>query len=599
MAITTIRHALTVTSGAGLIDALTELRGVLREAPFPLALASAGPARSDAAALAQQCDDYLLPRLSRLDAPMLVVVGGSTGAGKSTLVNSLVRAPVSAAGVLRPTTRSPVLVANPSDAAWFIEPNLLPGLARTTGLQRAPGELQVLTAPGLTPGLALLDAPDIDSVVDRNRELATQLLAAADLWLFVTTAARYADAVPWSVLRTAQERGTVVALVLDRVPAGAEDEIADHLSEMLGEQGLADTPLVVLPEVALDGQGLLEERLIHPLHQFLSALASDAAARAEVVGRTVAGALGAVGPRVDRLVAAAVDQVATARSLRETVDRAYAAGVATVTEAASDGTLLRGEVLARWQEFVGTGELTRALQAQVGRVRDRVAAVVGGLDPPGGRFAHAVSTGLVTLTVEEAAGAAERTYAAWQADAAGAALLQAAREDLSTPSPDLPERAGQMVRDWQRGILELVRTEGQQRRRRAKFGAYAVNASGLLVMIAVFASTAFIPTGAEIAVAGGTTIAAQKLLEAIFGDQAMRTLAARSREDLQRRIGAVFAVERDRYLRLIGRTGVASSTPDRLRNAAHAVAQARVAAGFADTEPAPTSPATVDKGAPV
>jgi hypothetical protein len=31
-----------------------------------------------------------------------------------------------------------------------------------------------------------------------------------------------------------------------------------------------------------------------------------------------------------------------------------------------DGTLLRGEVLARWQEFVGTGELLRNLETRVG-----------------------------------------------------------------------------------------------------------------------------------------------------------------------------------------------------------------------------------------
>ena len=73
----------------------------------------------------------------------------------------------------------------------------------------------------LPPGLALLDAPDVDSVVETNRELAGQLLAAADLWLFVTTAARYADAVPWDLLRTAQERGTALAVVLDRVPPEA------------------------------------------------------------------------------------------------------------------------------------------------------------------------------------------------------------------------------------------------------------------------------------------------------------------------------------------------------------------------------------------
>jgi hypothetical protein len=30
-----------------------------------------------------------------------------------------------------------------------------------------------------------------------NHDLAALLLGAADLWLFVTTAVRYADAVPW------------------------------------------------------------------------------------------------------------------------------------------------------------------------------------------------------------------------------------------------------------------------------------------------------------------------------------------------------------------------------------------------------------------
>ena len=61
----------------------------------------------------------------------------------------------------------------------------------------------------IPPGLAILDAPDIDSVVAENRQLAAQLLAAADLWLFVTSAARYADAVPWDFLsgRRRAQRG--------------------------------------------------------------------------------------------------------------------------------------------------------------------------------------------------------------------------------------------------------------------------------------------------------------------------------------------------------------------------------------------------------
>ena len=59
--------------------------------------------------------------------------GGLTGAGKSTLVNSLVGHRVTEPGVLRPTTRSPVLVHNPADVDWFDKERILPGLARTTG----------------------------------------------------------------------------------------------------------------------------------------------------------------------------------------------------------------------------------------------------------------------------------------------------------------------------------------------------------------------------------------------------------------------------------------------------------------------------------
>jgi hypothetical protein len=204
--------------GRGLGTALTALRDVLAGARFPLRVPQADEAGKLSRATLAQLDDYLVPRLARLDAPLLVVVGGSTGAGKSTLVNSLVGRPVSPAGARRPTTRSPVLVCNPADADWFTQAHLLPRLGRTHDV--GEGGLRIVPSDSLTPGLALLDAPDIDSVVESNRALAEKLLAAADLWLFVTTATRYADAVPWELLHEARRRGTAIALVLDRgIPA--------------------------------------------------------------------------------------------------------------------------------------------------------------------------------------------------------------------------------------------------------------------------------------------------------------------------------------------------------------------------------------------
>src|SRR5215218_5197911 len=177
--------------------ALTELRAAVAPVTFPLPLAEAAEQQRAVAEITSQLDDYVLPRLATIDAPLLAVVGGSTGAGKSTLVNSLVGRRVSAPGVIRPTTRAPVLVHHSSDARWFTDDRILPGLARSTGARNDARSLQLVPDDSIPPGLAILDAPDIDSVVSENRVLAAQLLAAADLWLFVTSAARYADAVPW------------------------------------------------------------------------------------------------------------------------------------------------------------------------------------------------------------------------------------------------------------------------------------------------------------------------------------------------------------------------------------------------------------------
>ncbi|WP_433386056.1 ABC transporter [Actinoplanes sp. CA-142083] len=534
---------------------------------------SAEEARRVGAALVAQLDDYLLPRLARLDAPLLVVVGGSTGAGKSTLVNSLVRAPVSAAGVLRPTTRSPVLVSNPSDLAWFRQGQLLPGLVRTPESSPDPRTLQIVSAPALGAGLAFLDAPDVDSVVEGNRKLAAQLFAAADLWLFVTTAARYADNVPWELLTTARLRGTVIALVLDRVPAEAAGEVTAHLQEMLVARNLGAAPLFVLPETSLDGQGLIAEDVIGPLHDWFGQLAADSTARSAVVRQTLDGALTALGPAVEGLADAADEQSVAARALDERVSVAYRNARQIVVEGLRDGRLLRGEVLARWQEFVGTGEFMRTLENRVGLLRDRFVSAITGRPLPGRNLQTALESQLVTLLRGVATDAAEQAYSAWQAHPAGAALLQ---PDLQRASADLPQRADRLVRDWQQWVLGLVREQSAEKRVVARGAAYAVNGAGLAVMIAVFTSTAFIPTGLELAVGAGTTVAAQKVLEAVFGDQAIRGLANRAREDLLFRVGELLDAEAARYTDRTAATGLDTAPAADLRRAALDVEAARV-----------------------
>ncbi len=555
-----------------LAEALSRLRATIGGTTYPLVMPSAEEAKRIGAALVAQLDDYLLPRLARLDAPLLVVVGGSTGAGKSTLVNSLVRAPVTKAGVLRPTTRSPVLVSHPSDSPWFRSGDLLPGLTRTAESSTDPQTLQLVSAPALGPGLALLDAPDIDSVVDRNRQLAAQLLAAADLWLFVTTAARYADAVPWELLTTARLRGTVIALVLDRVPAEAAGEISAHLAEMLTARDMGAAPIFVLPESVLDGSGMLPEEVTRPLHDWFAQLAADSNARAAVVKQTLDGALAALGPAVAGLADAADEQATAAKSLDERVVAAYRSARRTMEDGLQDGRLLRGEVLARWQEFVGTGEFLRTLESRVGQLRDRIVAAVTGRPAPGRNLQAALESQLATLLRGVASDAAEQAYVSWQAHPAGAALLE---PSLQKPSPDLRQRAERVIRDWQQFVLDLVRTEAADKRVVARGAAYAVNGVGLTVMIAVFTSTAFIPTGAEVAVGAGTTVAAQKVLEAIFGDQMIRTLAARAREELLVRVNVLLDAEAARFTDRTAAVGLELEPGATLRQAAADVERSR------------------------
>src|SRR5215213_3185064 len=114
-------------------DPLSRLRDDLRAVRLDLDVPGADEARRVRHDVVAQVDDYLLPRLRQMDAPALIVVGGSTGAGKSTLVNSLIGAVVSPAGVLRPTTRAPLLACHPGDVSWFEDDRILPGLARSTG----------------------------------------------------------------------------------------------------------------------------------------------------------------------------------------------------------------------------------------------------------------------------------------------------------------------------------------------------------------------------------------------------------------------------------------------------------------------------------
>ncbi|MFT4082699.1 MAG: ABC transporter [Nocardioides sp.] len=561
-----------------MVTALVRVHQALHDVALPLDLDGVDQQRTARAAMIDQLEDYVIPRMMTIDAPLLAVVGGSTGAGKSTLVNSLVGARVTAPGLLRPTTRSPVLVHHPGDAEWFGQDRLLPELTRVEHPTDDPASLQLVASDLLHPGLAILDAPDVDSVEEQNRRLAAELLGAADLWLFVTSAARYADQVPWEFLKVAAERSTAVAVVLDRTPDDAVQTVSTHLARMLAARGLKDSPLFIVHEGPVSTEGLLPADHVADVRGWLDMLADDAAARTAVVTQTLDGAIRALTFDVHAVADAAGGQIEALGQLRLEAAMAYDEAVGRIRAASADGTMLRGEVLARWQEFVGTGELLRSLEAGASTMRDRVVGAIKGKPHQAERVAAAIESGLEMLILEQAESAAERAERAWQATSAGRGLTGAA--DLGRASRTLRPQTARAVRDWQQDVFEMVRAEGADKRAGAKMLAYGTNGLGVALMVVVFASAAA-PTAAgptaEEAGAGGVAAPGRRLLEAVFGDENVRSLANRARVSLDRRVDELMTGERARYTGLLDALELDGDATERLRHAARRVADARFA----------------------
>lgn len=530
-------------------------------------------ARTLLAAMARQLDDYILPRSASVDNPLTIVVGGSTGAGKSTLVNTLLGEPLTQSGAIRPTTRHPVLLHRAEDEAALSPERFLPTLPRTrtsgmnAGSQALPGldpkiarALIPITTSALPQGIALIDAPDIDSVSEENRTLAKELLSAADLWLFVTTANRYADAVPWELLHEAAARSIAIAVVLNRVPEGDEEAIENDLRRMLDEAGIHAVLIHTVTEQPRDESGMLAPVSLAPLTLWIRELGADAPARAAIARQTLAGAVETLAGNLQVLAAEQARQQAAHQSLATIAAEEYEDALTTIDGALSDGSLLRGEVLSRWHDFVGTGDFFRSLDSTIGRLRDRVGSALRGQPAAAQKVEDALESGIHAVVLDAAARASENTRTRWRASRAGRSLL--ARLDAPQATSAAPEKnagangeakgneakgevqsaedifsaaVAEQIRLWQGSVLEMIREEGADKRKRARFLSLGVNATAVMLMVAAFSLTGGI-TGIEAGIAGGSGVVGTKLLESVFGEDAVRRMATRARTDLLERM---------------------------------------------------------------
>lgn len=555
--------------------ALERLNEVLPRAQYPLPLEEAENLRRLAGNINNQVRDHLLPRAMRLDAPLLVVVGGSTGSGKSTLVNSLLRARLTKPGVLRPTTTSPVLVAHPDDLAWFDSGKVLPNLVRSSTPVHDSRALHVVANDSLPAGLALLDAPDIDSIDDANRRLSRQLLSAADLWMFVTSAARYADAVGWELLEQAAARDTVVSVVLNRCPPDATEDLRSHLSEMLSERGLPAARLFAIAERQLGEDGMLPLPDVQPIRAWLAGLAAESESRTDIALQTLAGAVRGLDQQLIHLADGVRRQGDAVEEMGRQAANQFRLSADEVGLATSDGTMLRGEVLSRWQDFVGTGEFMRGVEEQISRWRDRLTGWFTGRQEAEG-VRGAINDGLAALVVEHGQAACESAVNQWSMTSWGREIVDM-HPSLSRPTPDFEADATRAVRDWQADVLSLVSDQGRSKRTKARFLALGTNAIGAALIIVVFATTGGL-TGAEVGIAGGASLLAQRLLEGVFGEDAVRRLAQRAKSDLDARVQALFATQLIRFLHITEQLEVDTSAADELDDVAKELRRAGSAA---------------------
>jgi energy-coupling factor transporter ATP-binding protein EcfA2 len=544
------------------LDALRELSSALGQRASRASVASRA-ARAER--LQRHIHDFLLPRAQDVSAPLVLVLLGSTGSGKSSLFNALAGRDLSPSGIRRPTTRRPVVLSHPDDSGA----DLLPGLSRR-------GAIDLVVERGVGRGLVLVDAPDFDSVELANRAVAVELLEAADVIVFVTTATRYADEVPWTILHRARQRGTPMLAVMNRLPTNNGDAaaiLADYAA-MLERAELIESgafgPLEVVPvaEGALEpGRDALAVAALAPIREALARLTADETARRKLAQRSLSGALAGLPSAIEEVAKEVDEEQSEAAALLARAENAYRDGRRDLGQELSQGTFLRAEVLRQWQDFVDAGQVARFLTTGISRIGAAVRSVFRpGSQAPAIEVREAAFADLVALVIQHADTAAQQTAASWLNHRFGEAALAEHRQ-LWGASTGLGDRLGRDLALWTSDIGEQIRMLGEQRQGWAKAASIGVNAVGTSLILAVFLHTGGL-TGTEVGIAAATAVVNQKILEAIFGEANVAAFVSRARSGLGSILDDAFSDERERYVIAVAALTAEGEFGDHLRQAA-------------------------------
>lgn len=313
---------------------------------LPLDMPGSRELEETRAQLATQLRTRILPHLERRDLPAVVVLGGSSGAGKSTLFNSLAGEELSPATVIRPTTRMPYIAVHPDDIE-VMEGHALLDMGKVVHPENA------------ISGVVLVDAPDLDSVEDANRELSRRLLDAADIWLFATTSSRYGDQMAWQMLRDAHARGMTCAVLLNRVPDRALDTVRRDIFDRLQAEGMSDMALMVVADAG-PHEGLLDPMFVEEVAIWLERIAATQMGQT-LVDRTTEQMMPELRNQLQILSEAVEMQANAVEDLRDKVSLAAASPFEKLEINASKGRYGQGAPTTSWLTFASTGGALESL----------------------------------------------------------------------------------------------------------------------------------------------------------------------------------------------------------------------------------------------
>jgi hypothetical protein len=334
-------------------DDLEAILDALEEASFRLPLGGQVTNERARRELAVGIRRSLQPRADDPEEPVVGLVTGLTGTGKSTIVNSLAQRRLSEASAIRPTTTAPVIWAHRRHGGRYWQ-GFVAKVEETIG----PSAQIILDGHDMLEHMTLIDSPPLDGG-------GAELLGLADLAVFVTSATRYGDAETWELLETLRARGLPILVVLNRVPrdAGSSQAVVNDFAAKLADAGFLPEPdpalLFVVFEhrvdISTDG---LPASAVSGLTKDLLEI-GDPAFRQRLIATADAALLRDLGRRGVELADAARREASYGRQLLAVVEQAYNARLASIDSDLQHGRF--NDLADDWDPGAMAGRLARQM----------------------------------------------------------------------------------------------------------------------------------------------------------------------------------------------------------------------------------------------